>query len=414
MLKETSQAPDRIRVPALVVFAAFLKLGLSSFGGPLAHIAYFRREFVDRRGWLRDSQFTDIVALCHFLPGPTSSQTGFAIGLTTAGPLGALAAFIGFTFPSAVLMLGAAYASTFLSGPALPALVHGLNLVAVAIVAQAILLMARTNLRSLPLAAIALLALTGVLTGGAYAAPAMIAIAALTGLILPPTGPPPRSHTPARTRTAHNAARNAAHTTLAPSVALFALFLGLLILLPTLRQLAPGPAIATADGFYRTGALVFGGGHAVLPLIETETPGIAHADFLAGYGAAQALPGPLFSFAAFAGALNAPTPPSIALGLVALGAIFLPGFLLVGAALPIWSRLRSNRRAARLVSFAGAAVVGVLAAAWWTPVVASAVLSPWDAIIALAGFGLLLIPRMPVLAVVAGVAASGAIAQVLH
>jgi chromate transporter len=396
-MNETSdEAPDRRRVPALLVFWAFLKLGFISFGGPIAHLGYFRNEFVERRRWLGDAAYAELVALCQFLPGPASSQTGFVIGLRKAGVAGGLAAFAGFTLPSAALMLAAAWGVAYLDFGWLPALVHGLKLVSVSIVAHAVIAMARTQLRSFIAAVAALLALAACVLGGPYAGPVSIAVAALLGLLLP-----------------SNAAAMGEPSTgqrIAPSLALFAIFVALLAALPVLRQLTADPLVAAADGFYRTGALVFGGGHVILPLIEAETAGrLSHEDFLAGYGAAQALPGPLSAFAAYSGALASPSPPDLAAGLVALAAIFLPGFLLAAAADPVWSRLRSHRRAAGMVTLASAAVVGVLAAAWWSPVAATAIRSPADLAIAAAGFLALLHPRTPALAVVLAVTTLGVV-----
>jgi chromate transporter len=397
MNQTSDEAPDRTRVPAFLVFWAFLKLGFTSFGGPIAHLGYFRREFVERRRWLSDAAYTELVALCQFLPGPASSQTGFVIGLRKAGLAGGLAAFTGFSLPSAALMFAAAWGVAYLDVGWLPALVHGLKLVAVSIVAHAVIAMARAQLRSIVGAMAALLALIACLWGGPYAGPASIAAAALIGLFLP-----------SRTDSAAN--RPAPGKPLASSFVLLATFAALLVALPLLRQLTATPLVVTADGFYRTGALVFGGGHVILPLIEAETAGrLSHEDFLAGYGAAQALPGPLSAFAAYAGALASPSAPDLASGLVALLAIFLPGFLLVAAADPVWSSLRAHRRAGGMVALASAAVVGVLAAAWWSPVAVTAIRSPVDLVIAAAGLLALLRPRTPVLAVVIAVAALGAV-----
>jgi chromate transporter len=395
MNQTSDEAPDRKRVSALLVFWIFLKLGLTSFGGPIAHLGYFRKELVERRGWLTGAAYAELVALCQFLPGPASSQAGFVIGLRKAGAAGGLAAFTGFTLPSAILMLAAAWSVAYLEFGWLPALVHGLKLVAVSIVAHAVVSMARAQLRSVVAVAAALLALAACLLAGPYAGPASIAVAAVIGLFLP-------SKTDAQGEIQHT-------RRIALSLVLMAIFLGLLIALPLLRQLTADPLVVTADGFYRTGALVFGGGHVILPLIEAEIAGhVSHEDFLAGYGAAQALPGPLSAFAAYTGALASPSPPDLSTGLVALAAIFLPGFLLVAAADPVWVRLRSHRRAAGMVTLASAAVVGVLAAAWWSPVATTAIRSPADAAIAAAGFLALLHPRTPVLPVVLAVTVLGA------
>ncbi|HVY88497.1 MAG TPA: chromate efflux transporter [Hyphomonadaceae bacterium] len=391
-----TETPERARVSAFSVFLAFLRLGLTSFGGPIAHLGYFRRDLVERRRWISEHDYADLVALCQFLPGPASSQTGFAIGLRRAGVLGGLAAFLGFTLPSALLMLAAAWGLKQVDPRVLPPVIHGLNLVAVAIVAQAVVQMARGNLKSLASCTLALLSLAFAIYAGAMSAPVIIAAAALAGFLIPPgpqtdpPAPPPRPR-------------------FAPSLVIFLIALAPLAILPLLRQVFDTPVLVTADGFYRSGALVFGGGHVVLPLLEAETAGrISHDDFLAGYGAAQALPGPLFSFSAYAGALSSPNPPDLLLGLVALLAIFAPGFLLVSAADPLWQSLRHSARTRRLVAFASASVVGVLAAAWWRPVVETAILNGWDIALASAGFLALLHPRTPVLAVVIPLAALGA------
>lgn len=395
MTADQPEGPDRASAPAFLVFTTFLRLGLTSFGGPVAHLGYFRTEFVERRKWLTEAAYAELVALCQFLPGPASSQTGFAIGLRMAGPLGGLAAFLGFTTPSAVLMLAAAFGLRFL-GPYGPAITHGLKLVAVCIVAQAVITMARSNCRSVATAALALAALGILLVSPTpLAAPAVILVAGFSGLLAPrPTSD--AMPTPRRSHTA--------------SLVLLSIFLGLLFGLPGLRQATSDPSLATADAFYRTGALVFGGGHVVLPLLQAETAAhVSSGDFLAGYGFAQALPGPLFSFAAYLGALAAPHPPDAAQGLIALGAIFLPGLLLVAAIEPLWRSLSHNARARGAVAHASAAVVGVLAAAWWSPVATGAVVDILDVAIAFIATAFLLSGRTPMLLAVTTVALSGAL-----
>ena len=390
--------PEQETVSALTVFSVFLGLGLTSFGGPVAHLGYFRRELVERRRWLTEAAYAELVALCQFLPGPASSQTGFAIGLRMAGVPGALAAFIGFTLPSALLMLAAAYSLALASHTWFGPIVHGLKLVAVSVVAHAVVTMARTHCRSLARATLAILALIILLLSPhPLATPAIILIAGLTGLIIAPrtTAPAPAAPSSSGLRT---------------PLIVIGIFAALLIGLPLLRQFAPTPLIAAADSFYRAGALVFGGGHVVLPLLQSETAQtISPETFLAGYGAAQALPGPLFSFAAYLGALLNGASPNLIIAAIALVMIFLPGFLLVAAALPLWSRFSRHSRATGFVLAVNAAVVGVLAAALWRPVITSAISAPIDAAIAAAGFLALLHPRTPVIAVVAAVTLAGAI-----
>lgn len=395
----THEEPERQRVPALLIFSVFLRLGLTSFGGPIAHLGYFRRELVARRGWLSPETFDELVALCQFLPGPASSQTGFAIGLRKAGLAGGLAAFVGFTLPSALIMLGAAYGVARLDAD-LSALVQGLNLVAVSVVAHAVIAMARTQVRRPAGMLVAVAALTAMLAAPTPAtAPLAILVAGLAGALMDRRAEP-----------AQPAASPRGSLRLA-SFACLAAFLILLAGLPMLLRLAPSPGLRIAEGFYRSGALVFGGGHAVLPLLNAVTAhDMAQETFLAGYGLAQALPGPLFAFAAYLGALAGPGAPDWKMGLLGLAALFLPGLLLVAAADPWWTRLRTWPPAGGLVRYASAAVVGILAVAWWSPVAASGVRSPVEALIALAGFVLLFIPRVPALLVVLGVAGAGMLA----
>lgn len=374
------------------VFRAFLLLGLTSFGGPVAHLGYFRTEFVARRRWLDDAAYADLVALCQFLPGPASSQVGIAIGKLRAGYWGGIAAWVAFTLPSVMLLLAFAYGATRLGGPLADGVLHGLKLAALAVVAQAVWAMAKSltpdlqrRLLALAAAAIALLLPSGLTQL------ALIALAALAGYLLAPPGPSPRL---AFDRT---------------GTLLLALFFGLLLALPILA--ATGNAwIVIAEKFYRTGSLVFGGGHVVLPLLEAElvTPGLIDRNlFLAGYGAAQAVPGPLFAFAAYAGALlNAPS-NGIAGALLGLGAIYLPSFLLVFGALPYWQALRADPRLRAGLDLANAAVVGLLLATLYDPVFTSAVFGPLDLGWGIAALLLLLI-RTPPWLVVLGSAAAGA------
>lgn len=353
------------------VFRAFFKLGLTSFGGPIAHLGYFRDELVTRRRWIDEAGYADLVALCQFLPGPASSQVGFALGLMRAGPLGALAAWSAFTLPSALLLVLFVYGAAALDGPLAQGVLHGLKLVAVTVVAQAVFGMAKSLTPDRERAGIAVLAVfLVVLVGGAAGQLGAIVLGAAAGLVV---------------------CQQAAAPTVTPGfggsrrVGVLALvaFALLLVGLPLMAGMAPG--VALFDAFYRSGALVFGGGHVVLPLLEAET--VTHGwvtpdAFIAGYGATQAVPGPLFTFAAYLGAVsNGPVGAAIA-----LVAIFLPGLLLVAAALPFWTRMRASPQAQAAMRGANAAVVGILGAALYDPVFVSVVLSPRDFVLALAGF----------------------------
>lgn len=372
------------------VLLAFLKLGLTSFGGPIAHIAYFRQELIVRRGWMSEAAYANIVALCQLLPGPTSSQVGFAIGLNQAGIAGGLAAFVGFTTPSALIMFAAAAGLSLLKGELGAALLHGLMLVAVSIVAQAVFGMARSFLRTPVTAMIGLAALGIVLiASNALVKPAVIIAGGVIGLLLLPKDDGSSAHPNPRIRSSVSAP--------------LGVFVLLLASLPLLANGSGRGLISVADAFYRSGAFVFGGGHVVLPLLEAETVSrgwLGEQTFLAGYGVAQALPGPLFTFAGYLGAVSNSGVSPLAAGPLALAMIFLPGFLLLAAALPLWLRLRTIPSAAAFVGGANAAVVGLLAAALWDPVIRSAVLSPLDGAIAALGFLLLQGFRVPPLIVI--------------
>ncbi|RYH09747.1 chromate efflux transporter [Tropicimonas sp. IMCC6043] len=380
----TDPQPSRRNGSPSEVFAAFLMLGLTSFGGPIAHLGYFRTEFVTRRGWLDERGFADLVALCQFLPGPASSQVGFAIGLMRAGPLGAAAAFAAFTLPSALLMIAFALSSAALDGSVGHGVVSGLKIVAVAIVAQAVLGMARALCPDRERAAIAVLAVAMLAAlPGALGMIGAILAGALAGFALG------RGETAGR--------ENGLPPPLSRRGALACLagFAALLLALPVLAGLTQG--LALFDAFYRAAALVFGGGHVVLPLLESEVvrPGwISAEDFLVGYGAAQAMPGPLFSFAAYLGALG-PAPNGLAGAAIALAAIFLPGFLLLLAVLPFWDALRRRRDAQSALQGANAAVVGILGAALYDPVFTAGIGDMADFALALACFVLLVAWKAP-------------------
>ncbi len=371
------------------VLRAFLRLGLTAFGGPVAHLGYFRTEFVVRRAWLSEHDFAELVALCQFLPGPASSQTGFALGLRRAGWRGALAAWCGFTLPAAVLLTAFAWIAPALD-PASP-LLHGLQLVAVPVIAGAVLGMARTLVPDLARAAIALAALAAALLVRIPAAQAVVlAGGALAGVLLCRRAAGAAPPAP----TGWVLSRRAGTLALGLfAVLLFALPLGA----------ARVPQLALPAAVYRCGALVFGGGHVVLPLLRESfvVPGwMSDAQFLAGYGAAQAVPGPLFSFAAYLGASAHVPPGGLAGALIALLAIFLPGLLLLIAALPFWATWRRHPAARAAVLGVNAAVVGLLAAALYRPVWISTVHGGADAALAGAGFLILTLTRLPPWAVV--------------
>jgi chromate transporter len=369
------------------VLAAFLKLGLTSFGGPIAHIGYFRREIVEGRKWLSEAAYAELVGLCQFLPGPTSSQTGFALGLMRAGPLGGLAAWIAFTLPSALLMLLFAYAADGLSGPIGAAAIHGLKLVAVPIVAQAVIGMARTLTPDAARAAIAIGAGLLILAIGLPVMQlAVILFGAIAGLILcrvPDAAPD------------HAAGWIPSRRAGGICLALFAALLAVALLFASSGG-APHRALAAI--FYRAGALVFGGGHVVLPLLHASLvpQWIDDRAFLAGYGFTQAMPGPLFTFSAYLGARVA----GIEGAAIALAAIFLPGLLLIAGTLPLRLAVAGDFRARRAIAGVNAAVVGILAAALYDPLWKTGVTSIFDAVITLAGLVLLLRWRVPPLFVV--------------
>ncbi|MBN8928530.1 MAG: chromate transporter [Rhodospirillales bacterium 69-11] len=382
---------------ALQVLLVFLRLGLTSFGGPVAHLGYFRAEFVARRRWLDEATFADLVALCQFMPGPASSQTGMAIGVLHAGPLGMLAAWVGFTLPSAVAMTLFALGLGALGDVGHASWVHGLKLVAVAIVAQAVWGMARSlapdRTRATVAVAACLLALALPSTPGQLAA---IALGGLAGLfVLPRPDPQPASDV----RIGLGIPRPVA-------VALLVAFAGLLLALPPLARGADVHALSLFDAFYRAGALVFGGGHVVLPLLQASVvpPGwVGNDAFLAGYGATQAMPGPIFTFAAYLGAIETPAPNGWAGAALGTVAIFAPSFLLVGGLLPFWDGLRRRTAVQAVLRGVNAAVVGVLLAALYTPIWTGAVTGPADFGLALAAFlGLTLWALPPWLVVVAG------------
>lgn len=388
------------------VFLIFFRLGFTCFGGPIAHLAYFRDEFVTRRGWISDRAYADLVALCQFLPGPASSQVGMAIGLSRAGYRGALAAWAGFTLPSAIMLVTFALGLSWFgfsgdeTGVAAGAL-HGLKIVAVAVVAQAIWGMAsKLCLGALRATIMATAACLALLAPYAWSQVAAIVMAGVVGLLwIVPAPSDAGDSLPVRV------SRKAGACWLA-------LFFALLIGLPILSGIAPGQPLAMIDAFYRAGALVFGGGHVVLPLLQAEVvPAgwVSNDAFLAGYGAAQAVPGPLFTFAAFLGA-SMPAQASAWLGgLICLLAIFAPAFLLVAGALPFWASLRHKQRVQAALGGINAAVVGLLLAAWYDPIWTSAIRQPADLALALLALLALMSWKLPPWAVVAASAIVGAL-----
>lgn len=403
---------DRHNSRVLDIFWVFLRLGLTSFGGPVAHIGYFHNEFVTRRNWLSEKAYADLVALCQFLPGPASSQVGMAIGLGRGGQAGALAAWLGFTLPSAAVLTAFALGMARFGQQMPQGSLHGLNIAAVAVVAQAVWGMAVKLCPDRPRLSLMVAATCGVLLWpGALGHMAVIVLGGLAGLGL----------------ASHNgqsgplsAGDGAGHATQSGfgvpfsrrrGAAFLALFAALLVLLPVAAQWSGGAGLSVASAFYRVGSLVFGGGHVVLPLLQAEfvpTGMVSGEAFLAGYGLAQAVPGPLFTFAAFLGA-SLTSPVSGVFGaLLATVMVFLPSYLLVAGALPFWARLRADARMRRALAGVNAAVVGILLAALYTPVWVMGIRSPGGAALGLVCFAALQFWRVPTWLVVPAAALVGA------
>jgi len=396
---KTTKADGRATLPASTILGVFLRLGLTSFGGPVAHLGYFREEFVARRKWLDERAYADLVALCQFLPGPASSQVGIGVGLSKGGLIGAVAAWIGFTLPSALAMalfgLGVVAMGDSLGGGWL----HGLKVVAVAVVAQAVWGMAKTLCPDAPRASVAVVATLVVLAWPTPIAQVGVIVAGgIIGLLLSVSD------------------ENGEHVDLGAGVsrawalAALAAFFALLIGLPLAVQLAPNQALALVDSFYRSGSLVFGGGHVVLPLLQSEVvpPGwVGNDAFMAGYGAAQAVPGPLFTFAAYLGSVMGPVPNGWTGAVICLLAVFAPSFLLVIGVLPFWDQLRQVGAVRRALVGVNAAVVGLLLAALYNPVWTSAIFNAADFGLALAAFTLLVMWKVPPWLVVILCAAGG-------
>ncbi|MGF1630339.1 MAG: chromate efflux transporter [Kiloniellaceae bacterium] len=384
-----SDEPDlsRQRQSATTVFLAFLQLGFTSFGGPVAHLGYFRDAFVVRRRWIDDKAYADLVALCQFLPGPASSQVGIGIGLAKAGLPGALAAWFAFTMPSALALIAFGYGVVEFQDAMPGGILHGLKVVAVAVVAQAVWGMARSLTPDAPRVTLAVLAAAAVLAAPTpFMQVGVIVAGGLAGLAFLRPEIDPR-----HVSLGIGIGRGWA----AFSLALFAV---LLIGLPLLVAAWPSHTMALVDSFFRSGSLVFGGGHVVLPLLQSEVvpPGwVSNDAFLAGYGAAQAVPGPLFTFSAYLGTVMGPAPNGWIGGLICLLAIFAPSFLLVVGALPFWDALRHLRLVQKALLGVNAAVVGLLLAALYSPVWTSGILSAGDFALALAAFTLLVFWKLP-------------------
>jgi chromate transporter len=373
------------------VFNTFFKLGLTSFGGPVAHIGHFRKELIEKRQWLNEQQFSQLLAICQFLPGPASSQLGFSLGLLRAGWLGALAAFLAFTLPSALLLIGFASALPLFSSEIGTAIIHGLKLVAFVVVADAVWGMSKKlcpdwQRRTIALCAVAATLLIHV----PWSQMLVIIVGAITGIAF--------CHSMSST------AMQPINVGYKPSLGLTLLGVFIALLLAALFLSKQSDLVASGQVFYRAGALVFGGGHVVLPLLQdavVNTGQVSNTDFLAGYGLSQAIPGPMFSFVAYLGAIM-PTATSVNwLGAtIALTFMFLPGFLLISAALPLWQSIANRPHAANAITGINAAVVGILAAALYDPIFTSSVMHVVDLVIALSGFSLLVILRLSPLFIV--------------
>ena len=384
------------------IFWAFLVLGATAFGGPVAHFGYFRTEFVDRRKWIDERGYADLVSLCQFLPGPASSQTGIAIGMIQRGWLGGIAAWLGFTTPAAIIMIGLGFGLSFAETAAGQGIVHGLKLAAVAVVANALWGMARAACGDAVRASFAAIACVVILfAGAAWFQLLVIAAAAIAGSLI-------LRDAPLDTSNATPASGNRM-----VGLLLLAVFLLLLLGLPVLAESMKSGNLDAFTGFYRVGSLVFGGGHVVLPLLEAEVvpTGWTSTDaFLAGYGAAQAIPGPMFALTGYLGNIIDPGNGYLGGwtgGVLAIVAVFLPSFLLLGATLPYWDALRSRARIRSALSGVNAAVVGLLLAVLFTPVWTSSVRDSSDFATVVVAVVLLALWRLPpwlvvMLAAVAG------------
>ncbi|MGE7546460.1 chromate transporter [Sporosarcina newyorkensis] len=393
--------PRRKITSLLEIFLVSIRLGFTSFGGPIAHLGYFHEEYVRRRKWMDEKSYADLVALAQFLPGPASSQVGIGIGVMRAGVLGGIISFLGFTLPSVVaLILFALLLKEFDIGTA--GWIHGLKIVAVAVVAHAIMGMSKNLTPDIKRKAIALFALVGTLVWQtAFTQIGVILLAALLGFLLY------KQHEESdETSSPFPIAKRI-------SVICLALFFSLLFLLPILREITGSYWVAMFDSFYRAGSLVFGGGHVVLPLLEQEfvpTGWLSEASFLAGYGATQAVPGPLFTFAAYLGTVM----NGWLGGLVATGAIFLPAFLLILGALPFWDSLRNNPKIKGAILGVNAAVVGILISAFYFPIWTSSILAPVDFALASVLFSMLAYWKLPPWIIVVSGAVGGSLLAMIQ
>ncbi|MPZ77363.1 MAG: chromate efflux transporter [Deltaproteobacteria bacterium] len=375
------------------------RLGLTSFGGPIAHLGYFHEEYVKRKNWIDEQSYADLVALCQFLPGPASSQVGIAIGIARARLLGGVAAWLGFTLPSALALVVFGLGIGAFAGASDAGWLHGLKIVAVAVVAQAVWGMARSLCPDRERATIAILAsIVTLVWPSAIGQLSSIAIAGIAGLVIFPGA--------ASSTVSHMRFPVGKKTGIAAWIIFFALLIGL----PLLRQIQPGHALEVFDSFFRVGSLVFGGGHVVLPLLQAEVVElgwVSNEQFVAGYGAAQAVPGPLFTFSAYLGTVMGPEPNGWPGALLALVAIFLPSFLLIAGALPFWDLLRSVPAFQSALKGINAAVVGLLLSALYNPVWTSAIYSPADFGLGLVAFALLMFWKCPPWSVVVLTALGG-------
>lgn len=365
----------------VTVFLTFLQLGLTSFGGPVAHLSYFREAFVERRRWIDEHSYADLVALCQFLPGPASSQVGIGIGLSKAGLPGAFAAWLGFTLPSALALIIFGYGILEYQETIPGGVLHGLKVVAVAVVAQAVWGMARTLCPDTPRITLAIVAAVAVIFSPTPLMQVIvIAIGGIAGLVF------------LKSSIQKDSSSLGIETSRSVATVAIALFFALLIGLPLIASSLPSQGLLLFDSFYRSGSLVFGGGHVVLPLLKSEvvpTGWVSNDAFLAGYGAAQAVPGPLFTFSAYLGTVNGPTPNGWIGGLICLVAIFLPSFFLVIGTLPYWDSLRRLGPVQKALTGVNAVVVGLLLAALYDPVWTSGILSPGDFALGICAFTLL-------------------------
>jgi chromate transporter len=374
----------------LEVLAIFTRLGLTSFGGPVAHLGYFREEIVIRRKWIDERTYGDLIGLCQFLPGPASSQVGISLGIMRAGLLGGLMAWVGFTLPSAILLTFFAYWTSVLRSVIASGILHGLMVVAVSVVAQAVWGMARTHCPDRSRATIAILAaIATLLLPAGIVQVAIIATFGLVGWFL------------FKKSDFTTVSTSAALRSLIPralAIACLALFTALLVLFLLPNLFYQLHALVLFASFYRSGALVFGGGHVVLPLLQAAVvlPGwVTETQFLTGYSAAQAVPGPLFTFSAYLGAIETPSPNGWVGAIIALLGIYLPSFLLLIGVLPFWNSLRNQSAFQAALRGINAAVVGLLLAALYQPVWTSTIKNAYDFLFALAAFGLLVIWKLP-------------------